>query len=338
MKRIIILLGVFYFSYTHFTIACVNTYTVNLRGQANSMYLGLPIFYRAFDLEFSRDYLKRFDLSQRENISYKYLSDATVHLTRLGKYTQALDLLQWLNHKYPNKYKIVANLGTLYEINGQLDSAYLYIQKGMQLNAKSHYGSEWVHLSILKAKKAMKANSSWILYNNVLNMTHLRDTIAATDYDKLNIALTRIQHIVYQMEERIPFSKTPDVIVANVMREVGDLLALHASIGDAHLAYQIAQYYDPADQLRLQKRLMRLKPLLKKYDTDIPSLATHFPDEQHFFKLDRQALPTITTLQKVRKIWDANIGAVLFFLIIAGIAGVYFLFFRNRNKEKIEKL
>ncbi|OJJ18627.1 hypothetical protein BKI52_23750 [marine bacterium AO1-C] len=338
MKRVIILCCACFLGYFNTSIGCENAYTVNLRGQYHAMYLGLPVFYRAFDLEFSRDYLRRFDLSQRENISYQHLSDAAVHLTRLGKYAKALDLLQWLNKKYPNKYKIVANLGTLYEINGQLDSAYYYIQKGMQLNAKSHYGSEWVHLSILKAKKAYQADPSWVLYNNVLNMTHLRDTIAEKDRDKLNIALTRIQHMVYQMEERIPFSKTPDVIVANVMREVGDLLALHASIGDAHLAYQIAQYYDPKDQLRLKNRLAKLKPLLKKYGAPLPSLAEHFPDEKHFFKLDRQSLPAVTTMQKVQKILEANVGVILFFLILAGIAGVYFLFFRNRNKAKIEKL
>lgn len=337
MKKIITLSFAFLCFY-QVTQACLNEYRVNSRGQVNDIYRGLPIFYRSFDLEFSRAYLKRFDLSKKETISYKHLSDAAVHLTRLGKYPQALELLQWLNKKFPNQYKIVANLGTLYEINGQLDSAYFYINQGMKLNAKSHYGSEWVHLSILKAKKAVKANPSWILYNNVLNLTSLRDTVAEHDYDKLNIFLTRIQHIVYQLEERIPFSKTPDVILANVLREVGDLLALHISIADASVAYEIGLHYDPKDQLRFKNRLAKLAESLKKHKTNPAESGYHFPDKSKYRKVNRKYLPAITTSQKIWKMLETNQGAFWFFLILSGIVGIFFIAYKTKKKGKLEDL
>lgn len=52
---------------------------------------------------------------------------------KLGKADVALEILKELNYHYPNEYKIVANLGTAYELNAELDSALKYIKKGIKL-------------------------------------------------------------------------------------------------------------------------------------------------------------------------------------------------------------
>jgi hypothetical protein len=39
-----------------------------------------------------------------------------------------------LYSEHPDEYIIVANLGTIYELNSELDSAYFYIQKSIEIN------------------------------------------------------------------------------------------------------------------------------------------------------------------------------------------------------------
>ncbi|NJO00608.1 MAG: tetratricopeptide repeat protein [Bacteroidia bacterium] len=243
---------------------CLNEYNVNARGEVDELYEGLPVFYRSFDVSYSRAFVNSFDLTQKESIHYQKLSDVAFHLTRLKRFDEALSLLKWLHHRHPSQYQIMANLGTLYELTGNVDSAYYFIEQSMKINPDAHGGSEWVHLAVLRAKQQMQRNPNWIYQHQVLNLG-LTDTVAqhSEQYEEI---LKKIWDISHQMEERIPFSPEPDLIVANIMRELGQLLETHVSIKDAYIAYRIAQVYDPLNSLNCIQKSEALLPLLIEHE------------------------------------------------------------------------
>lgn len=260
--------------------ACLNEYNVNARGQIYEMYEGLPIFYRSFDLAYSKEIVSRTDLTDGDNIDFKEFSDVGIHLARLGKYEQALDIFIWLNEKHKDEYRIVSNLGTLYELNGQVDSAYKYIEKGLKLNPDSHLGSEWVHLSILKAKKHIEEDSDWLLKNKVLNL-NLTDTIGlyTEAHDKVMLTIWQISH---QLEERIPFTPDSDLLLANVLLELGELLEIHVSIENAYVAYKMAAHYDRENKLGAKEKIKNIMPMFEKHGFNESVFEAHFPHESAY--------------------------------------------------------
>lgn len=287
MKRFFLLLNILWLSVE--SKACLNEYNVNIKGETNEKYEGLPVFYRSFDREYSQFYVNLFDLSRKESFRYQDLSDVSYQLARLGEYKKSLELLIWLNHKFPGQYKIVANLGTLYELNGNVDSAYHYIQKGLELNPKSHFGSEWVHLAILRAKMQMRANPNWIFQNKVLHL-NLQGNLEQYS-KKYNSVMDTIHQISYQMKERIPFTKAPDLILANILCELGQILADHFSIENAYVAYRISQYYDPKNQMGASYSLNLLLPLFKKYNYEESVFEAHFPPADQYQVLGNATAP-----------------------------------------------
>lgn len=257
------------------SFSCLNEYNVDEKGEVNEMYGGLPVFYRSFNLEQSRSIVDPVDLRQKQKWKKSYLNSVGVHLAQLGEYEKSLELFLWLNEKHPNEYQIIANLGTLYELNGEVDSAYKYIEKGMELNPDSHFGSEWVHLAILKAKINMAKNPKWIYNHKVLNLG-LDDS---KDYYQTSeeLVIDTIRHISYQLEERIPFTPDRDIILANILNELGDMLRIHLSIENAYVSYRMALHYDPEDHYGVQKKIEALKPLMKENEIDESVFEEHFP-------------------------------------------------------------
>jgi len=59
---------------------------------------------------------------------------------------------------HPGLYATAANLGTAYELLGNVDSAYYWIEEDMRRNPQGHEGSEWMHLCILSAKRAPRSS------------------------------------------------------------------------------------------------------------------------------------------------------------------------------------
>tara|TARA_B110000046_G_C13024495_1_gene413104 strand:+ start:2444 stop:2677 length:234 start_codon:yes stop_codon:yes gene_type:complete len=61
------------------------------------------------------------------------LSDYAVYLMKAGRVDESLAILKELNKNLPQEYQIAANLGTAYELNGELDSALFYINAESKL-------------------------------------------------------------------------------------------------------------------------------------------------------------------------------------------------------------
>lgn len=186
----------------------------------------------------------------------KYLVDIGIIEAELGHFKKALSIFQKLAKKHPEDYKIVASLGTCYELNGQLDSAFKYIKKGIQLNPDSHYGSEYIHLKILRIKKKMLSDPTYLDDHDILKMS--QQELSPDVYEE------KALHLLHQLRERIPYSPVPDPVVADLLETLGDYYQ-KTSITDAYYAYVMAKEYAGNGAREIAEKVNTLKKTLKKY-------------------------------------------------------------------------
>jgi tetratricopeptide (TPR) repeat protein len=276
-----ITLSVLLLTVTSTAFACYNEYTQqNLAGKENTyLHFGLPQFFRSFDLAFSEKFIAAYNLSTLPVTDFKTRSDISVHLCRLGRYTEALVILRDLYKRYPEEYNVMSNLGTTYELVGKPDSALLILRKANQINPVGHSGTEWVHLKVLEAKLEIRKDPVWLLHHQVLDMGIAKASkLKSQEFTKNNFT---IDAVIYQLTERIPFTPTPDLLLANVLNELADATALEHSITEAYVLYHIALQYDPQDAFGIQGKMKHLEGLFKKYKVekvpDYQTLQYHFP-------------------------------------------------------------
>lgn len=192
--------------------------------------------YRAFNKNFNAPLNEKRLISTEARLkktkSYQDLSNYAVRLTKVGKHKEALEILKVLGVKHPTEYQIIANLGTAYELNGELDSALTYIRKGLQLNPGSHEGSEWVHERILITKIALKKDPTYLTKNTILN-------IKETDKGYNLYA----HQILIQLRERMPYCPPQNLIMQHLLLELGDVYVNSSSIKFGISLYEIAKHY-----------------------------------------------------------------------------------------------
>jgi hypothetical protein len=78
------------------------------------------------------------------------------------------------------------------------------------------------------------------------------------------------------MQAHIPYISTPNLLVANVMKELGYYFAINLSIKDAFVAYKIALHYDPKNLLDVEQELAQLMPHFRKYEFEESIFETKF--------------------------------------------------------------
>lgn len=251
------------------TNACLNEKHVTIHGKHTIVEDGFPVFYKDQNKQWAEEFLGKFDLARVPAYTMEDQSDIAVNLTYLGRFDEALTILRRLQKKYPTDYDVTANLGTVYELVGKNDSALYFIKKAIEIDPESHSGSEWVHMKILEAKKKIAKDHNWALKNRIIN-TGI--TLSSPEDTK---TFEKIRHIKYQLQERVPFTPMPDLIVANIFDELGDLCATQRSIEHAYLAYEFALRYYPSDPFQVKKKMEQLQPLLAKSKSGVPSWQKH---------------------------------------------------------------
>ena len=264
---------------------CLNLYHVNHTGQEfyDAELYTLPIFYQSFNQEHYKGLIEKIDSNLSVSPDDFQLSDKAVVLMKLGKVKKAQNLLLQLYKKNPLEYNFVINLGTSYELTNNVDSALLLIRKSLEINQTSHRGSEWFHLKVLEAKQKMDNNPNWLKENKVLNIELAelnQDSIILTD------TLTKILvDISYQLVERIPFSKSNDLLLANIFNEYGSLLSKY-SAQMAYIIYSIGNKYDEESIFKMDEKSKKLKLLIQSNDHNIkvPDINSFYPSKDKFAK------------------------------------------------------
>jgi tetratricopeptide (TPR) repeat protein len=150
------------------------------------------------------NYIKQFELSVGSKRDYQSRLDYGAALTLTHRYSEAVAALVALENEFPGRYETAANLGTAYELVGNLSKAIEWIREGIRRNANSHEGTEWLHLAILETKQKIKADPGWLRRHSVLEGHDSK-----TREEKLKA-------LEYQLNERLYFIRKGDDVMCDL--------------------------------------------------------------------------------------------------------------------------
>ncbi len=240
----------------YFSFACLNEHHVNKFGKETIDKFNIEksvSFYKQQDIPGTQKYLDEL-LKEEPHTEQEILetqNSIAVCYIKLNRLDEAEKILTTLLHKHPTDYSVVVNLGTLYELQGKNQQALDYIKKAVAFNPDSHGGSEWFHIKVLEFKVKN------IAPDNIINQDILQ--LKSLHQNPYKIA----NEIKFQLEERIPFTPAPNLMMAKILQEYGDFLADSVSLTGAYLMYGIAMDYDRDNVLKLTKSRDALIPYLK---------------------------------------------------------------------------
>lgn len=212
--------------------ACGNEYGVSLNGDR----LHTPIFYLSDSYRsFDKDELKRkletaIAARGEKEDDFQNESNIALYYMKLGEVKKAISILEILTAEYPDEYIIIANLGTAYELDGQLQKALQFIKKGYEINPESHHASEWIHIKILEAKIAHGSNSNWFRRNPIVTVEEIME-----HQGEARAARYR-NHLSIQIKTRVPFTPAPNPIIANLLRSYAEFCEKYSSYENALMA------------------------------------------------------------------------------------------------------
>lgn len=229
--------------------ACGNEYGIALNGDR----LHTPIFYlsdnyREFDEpEIRRRLGEAIAKRGQQEDDFKNESNIALYYMKLGEVKKAIRILEPLVNEYPDEYIIIANLGTAYELDGQLRRALDLIRRGYAINPDSHYGSEWIHIKILEAKIAHGSNSSWYISHPIVTVEELLEK--QNDYrGRYN------NHLAAQIRTRVPFTPAPNKVIANLLRTYAKYCEEHDTYENALMARIYVLEFEDLSYQRLRDR------------------------------------------------------------------------------------
>jgi hypothetical protein len=279
--------------------------------------------------------VKDLEAAQKAAPSLEHTNDLAVARILAGQYDDAIELLREAETKSPGKSaKVAANLGTALELKGGADEDALYwIREGVKRDADEHEGSEWLHVRILETKIALAKDPQWLEKNRVLPLDFGADevpmapAILPIDSDgKLKGVDDLLDHIRYQLDERMKFVKPPDPIVGDLAASAGDLVYA-GSDGSPAKHYELALRYGAPRADLLQKRLARFKK-------DYPNVGDNEDPKTQAAEIAAARAAAIREVKERREtrkmIWWIG-GGVLIVLLVLG-AG--WLFDRLRPKPE----
>jgi Tetratricopeptide repeat len=246
-------------------------------------------------------------LNQAYNIyksshSFKDYSDYAVMLTYNGRYEEAKAIFLRIEEKTPNLYETAANLGTTYELLGQIDSAIYWLTKSLKINPNSHGGSEWIHLKILEAKKLANGDEQKLWNTDILSLG-LGENLLPENIRNINLMKIR-QEIYSQLTERMSFIQPKDPIIGRLLFDFGNVTALVENVEGALQVYEKARTYG--------------------YNSDL-----FIKREKHFKSIQFKANFMNNTYLWAKRNLD------LAFLLLMTIVGVFaFLVFKIKQKNR----
>ncbi len=257
-------------------IACLWTYHTDIYGQSvvldnpgDESYLvqaSRDREQRAVHLQLLRAKFER----QPEIADYKERNDYAVVLMSLGESAKAIEILQAIEAERPNVYVTSVNLGTAYELSGELNRALDWIKIGIERNPDAHRGSEWLHVKILEAEIALRSDPTWLESHSILGLDFGDDDVpvfpttgvkgnSSQDLDWQDVE----SGVEYQLHERISLIPPPNAVVADLLADLACLRALNQSFEMAIPIYELALEYQPTHREVVEKRLERAREIVK---------------------------------------------------------------------------
>lgn len=252
--------------------ACINETGTNSRGERIELlhYAGQnlkPRLSKPPNKDFLIEGSKAVVKNAQKNPSFNNLNALAAVLIRHGRLPAAVKLLQFLERKYPGQYQTAANLGTAYELMGRNEDALKWIKEGIKRNELDHYGTEWLHVHILKAKlgqvpKAAPGQSILSLdYGNEVMPRRPSGLPVGSDGKPLSLFALG-EALRYQLLERIEFVAAPDAMVAGLLLDWANLELVAGSVESAGVLYDAALRYGSAEGKIIGLRKMHVAKIL----------------------------------------------------------------------------
>jgi tetratricopeptide (TPR) repeat protein len=167
----------------------------------------------------------------------------------LKRYEEAEKIYLEIEKEFPGRYSTASNLGTLYELIGENQKALTWISKSVSIDPQSHFGSEWLHVNILKAK--IKGEDAYTI-EFLLGTDFGDNVIPSTNLTEKELANMQYS-LYYQLNERMSFIEPPDKIVSLLLAALGDVCWLTNRQVPAAKNYSKALEYDGRNQLLASK-------------------------------------------------------------------------------------
>ena len=238
--------------------ACINETGTNHRGERVQLIhfagknlkprLVTPVTKAAL-IDWSRYAIKQ----ARENPSFDTLNNLAAVLIRHGRLSDAVNLLQFLERKYPGHYETASNIGTAYELMGRNEDALKWIVEGMKRNPEDHFATEWLHVHILNAKLGRVPTPA--PGHSILNLDFGNDAMPRLPVrlpvgnTGKPLSLFDVGNAVrYQLLERIEFVAAPDPMVAGLLLDWANLEFLSGTVESADVLYDAALRYGSTEK------------------------------------------------------------------------------------------
>lgn len=193
---------------------------------------------------------------------YKVSSDYAAVLGHLGRSAEAIEILENIERQHPGEYITAGNLGTAYELHGDLQKALRWIQEGIRRNPGSHEGTEWLHVKIIEARIALAADPAWLNSHSVLGYDFGEGAVpsmpAQCAGEQAHVAE---RALMYQLHERLQFVDPPNPVVADLLFDLSNLVALRSTVEHATPICALALSYGPERADLVQSRLDRYREL-----------------------------------------------------------------------------
>ncbi|HVE39688.1 MAG TPA: hypothetical protein VNM14_07360 [Planctomycetota bacterium] len=188
---------------------------------------------------------------------FKARSDYAARLVHRGESRKAVDVLEAVERSHPGEYIVAANLGTAYELSGDLAKAHHWIGEGMRRNPDSHEGTEWLHLRILEARMALAKNPDWLRTHSVIGLNFGSDAQPRKPEEwpkDTGGAEGVMKALTYQLRERMAFVPAPDPLVGSLIADLGVLLLLYRNADMAIPVFDLALTYRPFGVAQVEAR------------------------------------------------------------------------------------
>jgi hypothetical protein len=88
----------------------------------------------------------------KRKLTAEELADQGALLVRLGEAGKAVEVLRAAQREHPNQFKIVANLGTAYQMAGELDQSAVTLRQAVRLSPGKWQEAEKAHLRLVQGR------------------------------------------------------------------------------------------------------------------------------------------------------------------------------------------
>ena len=92
--------------------------------------------------------------ARQRKLTADELADLGALYVRLGKVAKAVDLLRTAQRDHPEHFRIAANLGTAWQLQGELDQAILSLEQAVRLATGKQQKAEELQLKLVRAQAA----------------------------------------------------------------------------------------------------------------------------------------------------------------------------------------